>query len=514
MEKRLVKGVVTTVSFLTIITIVSKLLGLLREVGIAASFGVGLTTDAFYAALIIPALLFTSVGVAIQNLFMIEFTKIKKLYEDKNEESKLSSNISNILLLTSFVIFIVSFIFTKPIIRVIAPGFEDPVKLELTIKLTRILLPTMVIIPLYQIRASMLRVYNKFITVSVIDLGFNLFQIAYLLLFSTKFGIEGLAISILAAYLTQWITIEVIAFRMGFRHKAILNFNDSHFRTILRLFIPTFISFGIIQVNAMVDKMIASNLGDGAISALNFGFMVRNIVYTILISQLLVVIYPMLLKHEEHKDEKAYTELGLTTFKLIWSLVLPLSVILIVFSDSVIRILFERGDFDGAATKITAGVLFYYAIGITFFAVREFFIHIAYTKKNTKMPLYITLIGALLNIIFSIILKTYMGVNGIAFGLAISEIITAIVIVCYNHKNKYLDMSHLFNDFIKILVINLVLGLGLYFLYPYLYLPASSIVEVLMVLIYGLIFLGLYYLALSLFRVTIIKDLIKQLKGE
>ncbi|MFA7367876.1 MAG: murein biosynthesis integral membrane protein MurJ [Bacilli bacterium] len=511
---KILTGFVRSIGIITIITVLSKLLGLLREVGIGSSFGVGLTTDAFYAALIIPALLFTSIGVAIQNLFMIEFSAVKEKSEDINEQSKLSSNISNILLVVAAIIFTISFIFTPIIVKVIAPGFTDPEKFNLTVKLTRILLPTMLIIPVYQIRASMLRVYNRFVTVSLIDLAFNIFQILYLLLFADKFGIYGLAYSILFAYIFQLAIIEIVALRMGFRHKAILNFNDQHWRTILRLFLPTFVSFGIIQVNAMVDKIIASNLGEGAISALNYGFMIRNVIYSILISTILLVVYPVLLKKKEQKNEKEYNKIGTKTLQAIFVLAMPLSLLLMVFSQPIIRIVFERSEFTSEATIMTSGVLFYYAIGITFFAIKELLVHVSYTYKNTKMPLLITLIGALLNIIFSIILKTYMGVNGIALGLAISEFITFVIIMFYTAKNKYLDFSDTYKQLFIAFLLNLIIAVAIYFTYSLIPTSSSKLIELIYLSVYSIIMFIIYILGLHLSKSTLLTDMILAIRGD
>ncbi|CCV65143.1 Integral membrane protein similar to MviN (frequently involved in viability and virulence) [Paracholeplasma brassicae] len=510
--KQFLSSLVKTVSLLTLITISSKMLGLLREVGIASYFGVGLTSDAFYAALIIPALLFTSVGVAIQNLFMIEFTAVKNQFEDIDHQSRLSSNVSNILVIIAIIIASFSFILTPYIVKVIAPGFTDPDKFNLTVKLTRILIPTMVIIPVYQIRASMLRVYERFVTVALIDLCFNLFQISYLFIFADRFGIEGLAYSILFAYLTQWLTIEIIAHKMGFKIKKILDFKDPHWVIIFRLFIPTMISFGIIQVNSMVDKIIASNLGDGAISALNYGFMIRNLIYTVVISTILMVVYPILLKSKEANQMDSYHEVGNKTLEILWVLTLPLTTLLMIFSKPVVSILFERGEFTDMATKITSDVLFYYAIGIAFFAVKEFLVIVSYTHKNRRLPLFITLIGALLNIGFSLVLKQSMGVNGIAFGLAISEIISVVIMVIYIYKNQYLQVQSSFRELMVIFLINVVLAYGLYSIYPRLGLSSHKLIELSLLILYGTIFMTVYALMLHLFKIRLFRDFFKQIR--
>lgn len=512
-EKGILSGIVKTVSVLTLVTIASKMLGLLREVGIASSFD-NITTDALYVALIIPAILFTSIGVAIQNLFMIEFTAVKNESEDKAPQSHMASNISNILLVFASIIFVISFLFTPVIIKLIAPGFTDPAKFDLTVKLTRILLPTMIILPVYQIRASMLRVYNKFVTVAIIDLGFNIFQIVYLLLFADKFGIEGLTFSILFAYIFQLILIELVAFRLGFRIKAVFDFNDKHWKTILKLFLPTFVSFGVIQLNASIDKVIASSLADGAISALNYGYMIRTVLYSVVISTILLVVYPVLLKHKNNNDKDSYNKVGVNTFKILWVLSLPITLLLMVFNESIVRIIFERGEFTAGATQMTSQVLFFYAIGITFYAIKEFLVLISFTQKNTKMPLVLTIIGAILNVGFSLLFKLFLGVNGIALGLALSEVISAIFVMIYVQRKGYLSLKDSIRDLSIVLILNIAIGVILYFIYPYLVLPTTKVLELVAIGIYSVIILIVYVIILHITKVSLVKDFISTIRSE
>jgi len=512
-RKGIISGLLTTVSFLTIITVISKLLGLLREVGIASSFD-NITTDALYVALIIPALLFTSIGVALQNLFMIEFTAVKNESIDKENENRLSSNLANILLVFAVIIFIISFIFTPVIIKLIAPGFVNKEKFDLTVKLTRILLPTIVILPLYQIRSSMLRVYNRFVTVAFIDLGFNIFQIVYLFLFADRFGIVGLTYSILFAYVFQLLLIEFISFRMGFRIKAILNFNDKHIKIIFRLFVPTLISFLVIQLNTSIDKVIASSLGDGAISALNYGFMIRTVIYSVSISVILLIVYPVLLRHKNNNDMDNFNKVGTTTFKMLILLTLPFTLILMGFNKSIVRVIFERGEFTSSATLVTSKVLFFYAIGITFYAIKEFLVLVSYSYKNTKLPLFITIISAVLSVCFSLVLKIWFGVYGIALGLALSEFISAVILIIYIIKYNYLDLRKAIKDLFIVLLVNIIIGVILFIIKGYLYIPIKKIFEFLIVGAYGVVLLVVYLIVLRLLKVNVIQDFLVFVRGD
>lgn len=489
------------ISVITLISLFSKFLGMLREVGIANKFGVGSLTDAFYVALVIPTLLFTSVGVAFQNLFMAEFSTYKEHYQNKKAQYHFINKMVSILLVTSFVLFLLSFLFTKGIVRVVAPGFTEVAKFNLTVTLTRIILPTMIIIPIYQIKASVLRIYDKYISVQLIDLFFNICQLIYLYVFAERFGIIGLTITILIAYLLQLVTVDIILFRKGYRYTFILDVKDKYLKNIFILFIPTLISFGVMQINELVNKIIASNLEDGSIAALNYGLMVRNLVYNIITLSLLTVIYPKMLGYKSKNDEETFNQLVVKTTIILTLILLPLSVLMLVFAEPIIRVIFERGKFTPADTLITSKVLFYYTFGILAFSLKDYFVRVAYAYKNTKLPLYITIIGSFLNIILSIILKRYLGVYGIALSLSLSELVSLVVFIIFIMKYRYLDFKQSIKDLIKILFINAGLGMLLILIKGILILPNKTILLIIYLLLYTFIFGLLYFVLLTIFKV-------------
>lgn len=514
MKKKIVlNGVTKALSLVTIITLISKVLGLLREVGVASIFGVGIESDALYAAIVIPGLIFTSVGVALQSLFMVEFTHFKEKHPDKKEQSILISKMVNLILVISIILFAISFIFAKELVMLIAPGFTDPYKFNLTVTLTRILLPTLVIIPIYQIKSSVMRVYERFVSTALIDLFFNLAQIIYLFFFADLFGIEGLAYAILIGYLAQLIVIELMMTKHHLGIHLSFDLKDSTIRKVLRLFIPTMISFGVIQINAIVDKVIASSLDDGSITALNYGFMIRNLVYGVIVASLMTVIYPLIIKHLAQNNQKAYNQMIGKTINFFILVLLPLSAILMIFDQEIVKIIFERGLFDASDTILTAEVMLYYTIGMLAFSIKELLIRVSYANHNTKLPLWTTLFGSILNIILSIILKNYMGVSGIALGLSLSEILALFLLIRYMYLGKMFNFEPHVNDMTKTLFITSLMGVILYLLYPYLWLPESFMSSMISLVLYSGIYLALVIFIAHLFKVKLIVEFIALMKG-
>lgn len=509
-KKHILTNVSKAVGILTIITIISKFLGLFREIGIAAAFGAGMETDAFYVAVLIPTLIFTSVGLALQNLFMIEFTKVKEQTNSLKDQSLLISKMVNILLVTAILLFVISFLFADALVKIIAPGFVDPDKVSLTVVLTRILLPVIIIIPIYNIKASVMKVYNRFGTIGMIDLIFNVAQLTYLLLFADRFGIHGLAYAILGAYLLQLIIVEILMYRLGFRHYFCFGFKDDAIKRIFGLFLPTLLAFAIIQVNAMVEKMIASTLPEGSISALNYALTVRNLVFNVFVLSVLTVIYPKLLHHRTNHEEEEYQDTSIKTLKFLIVGIIPMVMTIMLFSNTIIKVIFERGEFLLEATLVTGQALFYYAIGILFFSLKEFFVKISFVNQDTRLPLFITFIGALLHISLSLLLLPSMGINGIALGLSISELISLIVLVIFIGKNGYLALGDNSGDVFKIVLITFIVGIPAYFVQPYLNVTGGFIIQALAVLAGFVVIVVSFVLLALLFRVDLFKSIFKR----
>lgn len=504
-KKHILTNVSKAVTVLMIITLISKLMGLFREIGIAASFGSGLETDAFYVAFLIPTLIFTSIGLALQNLFMIEFTRVKDQSDDLRTQSQLISKMVNILLIVALVLFTLSFFLTDLVVKIVAPGFTDPAKIDLTVTLTRILLPTVVVIPIYHIKASVMKVYHRFGTVGMIDLIFNISQLVYLFFFADRFGIQGLAYAILIAFVLQWVIVELLMAKMGFRHSFHLGLKDDSIKRIFQLFFPTLISFIVIQLNAIIEKIIASTLPEGSISALNYAMMVRNLVFNILVLSVITVIYPRLLHYKTTGDDKAYNTVAVKTVKFLMMGIIPLITLMMLFPGEIVQVIFERGEFTPQATAITGQVLFYYTIGILFFSLKEFFIRIAYANKDTKLPLFITVIATILNIAFSLILKEFMGTSGIALGLSLSELVSLLLLVILIGQRRYVVFSIEKRDIMKLTMITVIIGLFFGLTKSYLVLPTNRYWMTLAMGGYFLAIVAIFFGLACLFRLDVLK---------
>ena len=273
------------------------------------------------------------------------------------------------------------------------------------------------------------------------------------------------------------------------------------------------ISFGVIQINAIVDKIIASNLDDGSITALNYGFMIRNLIYGVIAASLITVIYPLIIKHIAQNNQKEYNLMISKTINFFILILLPLSLILMIFDNEVVKIIFERGLFTSSDTMLTSKVMFYYTIGMLAFSIKELLIRVSYANHNTKLPLGITIFGSLLNIVLSLILKEYMGVSGIALGLSIAEIMSLFLLIFYMYQSRVFNFRPHLLDTVKTMTITSVYGFILYLLYPYLWLPDGVILLVLSLGLYSGLYLLFVLLSAHLMKVKLINEFIQLIKG-
>jgi putative peptidoglycan lipid II flippase len=193
---------------------------------------------------------------------------------------------------------------------------------------------------------------------------------------------------------------------------------------------------------------------------------------------------------------------------------LPLSVILMVFDQEIVGIIFERGLFDASDTRLTAQVMFYYTIGMLAFSIKELLIRVSYANHNTRLPLWTTLFGSILNIILSIILKNYMGVSGIALGLSISEILALLLLIRYMYTNRMFSFGLHVTDMIKALFITSLFGCALYVIHPFLWVPEGFILQTVSIVMYSGIYLLLVIVSCHVFQVKLIVEFMSLIKGD
>ena len=455
------RKIAKTTLMLMVITIISKVLGLVRELVLGGIYGTTLYSDAYIVAMNIPGTLFSLIGIALSTTF------IPLYYENNNsieESNKFVNNIFNITLVLSIILVLFVLLFTGSIVKIFAVGFKEDT-FKLTVEFTKIMILGSLFMGTSSILTSFLQAKEDFIISGLVGIPFNIIIIISIVL-SSKVSLLLLPIGTVIAMLSRLLFQMPRAFRYGYRYKFTIGLKEDYIKKVIWLVGPVFIGVAVNQINTMVDRTLASTLLEGSVSALNYSNRLNSFVMGLFIMSIGTVIYPILSKMSADSDKEEFIKTVYNSVNSVILLVIPISVGAIVLSTPIVSLLFERGAFDSNATNMTATALVFYSIGMVGFGLRDILGKVFYSLQDTKTPMINGAMAMGLNIVLNLILVRFMGHAGLAFATSISAII-CIFLLFNSLKNKigYFGQDKIIKTTIKSLISAIVMGLVTYLMY-------------------------------------------------
>jgi len=376
-------------------TMVSKFLGFVREMMIASRFGAGAVNDAYVIATTATVVIMAAVGTGLNTTLIPIFTEIQQKH---GQESKIKfmGNIVNVTIFLTLGITIFGLAFSPQIIRVIASGFKGD-QFRLAVELNRIGFVMVVFMVLTFVFSGFLNSSHKFGAPAAVGVVYNVVFIIYLAFFAGTFGIGGLMVATVIAYLTQVIIQLPSARRLGYKFSKVVNFKDSYLKKALFLTGPVAIGTVVRQINLVIDRTLASGLAEGSVSALNYSERLNTLVFSLFVVTIITVIFPMLSQESEKKDIEAIKNIMGYSINSILLVTMPVMIGMIVLATPIVRLVFERGAFTPEDTVATAIALTYYSISIVAFALREVLSKVFYAFQDTVTPMINGIIAVVIN---------------------------------------------------------------------------------------------------------------------
>jgi putative peptidoglycan lipid II flippase len=457
-----------------IVSLISRALGFLRDMLIAKNFGAGMYTDAYNIAVTIPETIFTLVGLAISTAFLPTLSKIKAENGQK-DMYVFANNIINILFIISLILFIVTSIFSKELVFILARGFSEEASL-LAIKLTRITLINLLFLSVNACFTSLLQVNEDFIIPAILGLFFNLPMIIYLLVFR-NYDIFGLTIANVIGNLFR-VTVQVPSLiKHGYKYKFTINLRDKRLKAIFILIIPVIIGAGANTLNMVVDKNIASSLKVGSVSALDYAQKLIFFINSIITTSIASVVYPLMANMRNNNDKDGFVEILKKSIIYLALLLIPITVGIAIFDRDIVKIVYERGKFTEYAVNLTTLSLLGYSFGIFFTGIRDILNSTLFSMGQTKITTINGIIGVAINIIFSISLSRYIGIVGIAMASVIAMAVTAILLFISILKlEKGFEIRDILKKISIIIINSLIMGATITIIVIYLRNKINSIV--------------------------------------
>ena len=450
-------------------TLLSRILGYLRDILIAIFLGTGVLADAFFIAFRIPN---TFRRLFSEGTFNAAFVPsyASEIVKGKKQSNKFANNIFNLLFLGLLFLVLIVQIFMPAFVSIIAPGFVENVeKMELAISLTRITFPFLFFVCLASFFSAILNSHNKFAAASAAPIILNIILIG-VLLFSKLLGDN------LVFYLSYGVSFAGFL-QLVFLYKFVRKFyslkldfkikTNSKIKVFFKKLLPSIFASGVTQINILVGTIIAS-FQASAVSYLYYADRIYQINLAIAGIAIGVVVLPQLSKHIQTKKKSKIHLIQNKALELSLFLTLPASAALLIASEEIISALFGYGSFDQVSVLNSGKALYYFALGLPAFSLIKVFSSFFFANHDTKIPFYISLFSVLTNIVISISYFNEIGFIIIPIATTISSWFNAILLFAFLKNRDLFSFNKIFLvRFVKIIVASLLMAIFFNFLITY-----------------------------------------------
>ncbi|MBV9079495.1 MAG: murein biosynthesis integral membrane protein MurJ, partial [Elusimicrobia bacterium] len=447
-------------------TLISRVLGYLRDAAVAAYFGGGYQTDAFYAAFKIPNLLRRFLGEgSLTAAFVPVFTGTLHK-KGKEEAARLYDAVLTGLLAVLAVCVVLGIIFAPQVTQIVSWGFvRDPEVFRLTTQLTRLTFPFLLLICVAALMTAVLNSCGRFFVPAVAPSGLSIGEILFIVFLAsrTKYPIQGLAVAAVVGVGIHLIW-QVPAMRQeGYRFKIVNPLNHPEVKTVLFLMIPTIIGLCADQVNSFVDQFCASFLKEGSITALYNSNRVMQLPLALFGVAVASVALPALSHTASEENMHDFKEMLGFSIRIANYVLIPSFVGLAAIGVPIVKLLFQHGHFKPEYTLMTYQAMVGFSVGLPAYSATRIFASAFYARKNTKTPVRIAFQAMTVNAILDFALMWKYTVGGLAFATSAAGWYQAVVLFWMLRKELgLLGGREIIKSFVFSSVAGLVMGLLCY----------------------------------------------------
>ncbi len=423
-------GMARNAIIVSIAFVLSRVLGLLREMILARQFGTGPDMEAYVAAFRIPDLLFLTI---MSGAFGAAFIPVFGGFVDRGDNAKASRLASSILTWTGIAVFILaglSWIFARPLTNIVAPRFDTYTE-NLTVELMRILLLSPVFLGLGIAFKGILEAQSQFTLPALSPLVYNAAIIVGAWIFAPDYGIQAVAWAvILGAMLHMGVQMPGVI-RSGLSFRPTLDRSVDGLGEVLRLLGPRVLGQAAFQINFIVMTAFATVIGAQNVAAFNYGWQLLMLPHGVLALSISTVAFPSLAALYSRGDRAGFASLLDRTMRPLLFLSIPASVGLLMLGTPIITVIFEGGNFTPGSTELVSAALTWFAAGLVGYGLTEIVTRVFYATRDTRTPVITGVLTIVLNIILASLLIDSLGIEGLAIALSATTAAEAIIMMLF-----------------------------------------------------------------------------------
>lgn len=398
-----------------LLTILTQMVSLVKLSVTASNFGATVEMDAFNFSFNIGTFIFSFIGTGVTTVL------IPAIINKKNE--KTINNFISILYGVSLIFILVVWLGRRCIISAFSSGSVQFIEIASNVML--ITLISQFFNTILGVTNAVFQCNDKFNIPKIITLVTTIL-LTVLVMANRDLTVFDYANYILITMILNVVLQCYIIYKDGFRYKIHIDFADEELKSMLKVFVPTMFSTGLYQISLLTDSMISSGLGEGQISILNYSNNIMSIINTMLISNIMVYIYPRVSRNINNSENAKV----LFDYLIFFNGIICLLVIgFISIGKPVIGLLYEGGKFTSIITEKVYICSYIYMLGLPINVMRDLIYRYFYAKGNTKATFYNSISASIVNIVVSIILANFMGLYGIVIGTVITSVFSFISII-------------------------------------------------------------------------------------
>ncbi len=421
------RSILRNFSVVMVAFVLSRVLGLLRDVVIAARFD-QTERDAYYAAFRIPDTIFLLVvGGAVSSAFIPVFSAQRTQGKDA-AAWRLASTLINLSIILVSLFGIVAALLAPQIIGgLIAPGYTGE-KLQLTISLTIVLMLSPLFMGLGAWAQGILNAEHRFVLSAFAPVFYNLGIIVGALLFAPYMGVMGLAVGVVLGAILHFASQLPGLLRLGMKYQVRLNLRDAGVGEVLRLIGPRLLGQIAFQANFIIITSFASS-NSGWVNAVNYAFTLLMLPFGVFALSLSTVVFPTLAAQFGRQEVAQMRTTVWWGVRLLVFLSAISSVFLLVMREPIVRLLYQRGAFTATDTAQVADTLLYFSLGLISYAVVEVLTRSFYAMHDTRTPVVIALITVAVNFLCCLLFVGPLGQGGLALALVLSTTAELLILL-------------------------------------------------------------------------------------
>ncbi len=446
-----------TAFLLMAITILSKVLGFGRELVMANYYGITAVADAFIVAFTIPSVIFNFLGTGVMTGYIPMYSKIEK-EQGKEGVFRFTSNLVNMLMVVAIVLCILGIIFAKQLVLLFAWGFSGE-KLAIAEYFTRFFMMSILGAAFSSVFRGFLNQNDNFIVPATTGFIMNVFTITAIALSAMQNNLMILALGTGLAQIFQYVFFIPSIKKTGYVHSWHVDKNDANIKHLALLALPIIMGVAVSDINTLIDRALASIVASNGVSVLNYANRLYGFVTGIVIVSISTAIFPTLSRMAADRKVKEMKRTFTRSISMMNLLVLPAVVGFMLYAVPIVDLLFRRGKFDEEAVRLVAGALFMYSPSLIGIAYRDILSRMFYAMHDTRTPAVNAFITVVLNVVFSVALAQFMGLNGLALGTTIATLIGAFILMqILRVRLRGLTLSGIFKSSVKITFSALLMG--------------------------------------------------------